>query len=105
MELWVEYMLHFRPQDADWTMVTPYFVQLLLQDSIPVWYANGQKYKIQWGDVEHVSLVLFFFIGIFFRCFDNKPYFFLSGLYAYQCNAKTLVCRTLSYQDRCHNVL
>ena len=60
MELWVEYMLHFRPQDADWTMVTPYFVQLLLQDSIPVWYANGQKYKIPWGDVEHVSLVLFF---------------------------------------------
>ena len=53
-------MLHFRPQDADWTMVTAYFVQLLLQDSIPVWYANGEKYKIPWGDVEHVNLVLFY---------------------------------------------
>ncbi|PWA89913.1 phospholipase-like protein [Artemisia annua] len=56
IELWVEYMLHFRPAEADWAMVTPYFVQLLLQDSIPVWYANGDKYKIHWADVEQVFM-------------------------------------------------
>ena len=56
IELWVEYMLHFRPVDADWAMVTAYFVQLLLQDSIPIWYANGEKYKIPWGDVEQVFM-------------------------------------------------
>ncbi|PWA41889.1 F-box domain-containing protein [Artemisia annua] len=56
IELWVEYMLHFRPDDADWTMVTAYFVQLLLHDSIPVWYANGEKYQMTWGDVEQVYM-------------------------------------------------
>ncbi|PWA42726.1 phospholipase-like protein [Artemisia annua] len=56
IDLWVEYMLHFRADDADWTMVTAYFVQLLLQDSIPVWYANGEKYQMTWGDVEQVML-------------------------------------------------
>lgn len=49
-------MLHFRPVDADWCMVTAYFVQLLLQDSIPIWYANGEKYKISWGDVDQVFM-------------------------------------------------
>ena len=49
-------MLHFRPDDADWAMVTGYFVQLLLQDSIPIWYANGDKYQISWADVEQVFL-------------------------------------------------
>ena len=49
-------MLHFRPDDANWAMVTGYFVQLLLQDSIPIWYANGDKYKISWADVEEVFM-------------------------------------------------
>lgn len=49
-------MLHFRAADADWSMVTAYFVQLLLQDSIPIWYANGEKYKIHWGDVDQVFM-------------------------------------------------
>ncbi|PWA56616.1 F-box associated interaction domain-containing protein [Artemisia annua] len=53
---WVEYMLHFRPVAANWAMVTAYFVQLLLQDSIPIWYANGEKYNIAWADVEHVFM-------------------------------------------------
>ncbi|PWA72848.1 F-box associated interaction domain-containing protein [Artemisia annua] len=56
IDLWVEYMLHFRPVAAKWAMVTAYFVQLLLQDSIPIWYANGEKYNIAWADVEHVFM-------------------------------------------------
>ena len=51
-------MLHFRPPEADWAMVTAYFVQLILQDSVPVWYANGDKYKISWADVDQVLLVI-----------------------------------------------
>ena len=56
IDLWVEYMMHFRRDDANWAMVTGYFVQLLLQDSIPIWYANGDKYNISWADVEQVFM-------------------------------------------------
>nr|GEZ26854.1 hypothetical protein [Tanacetum cinerariifolium] len=37
-----------RPDEADWAMVGAYFVQLILQDSIPVWFANGTRYKFAW---------------------------------------------------------
>nr|GEV30878.1 uncharacterized mitochondrial protein AtMg00810-like [Tanacetum cinerariifolium] len=47
---------HFRPHDADWAMVGSYFVQLLLQDSIPSWYADGSLYKVLWCDVEEVFM-------------------------------------------------
>ncbi|GJU29753.1 F-box domain containing protein [Tanacetum coccineum] len=56
VELWVNYMWHFRPHDADWAMVGAYFVQLLLQDSIPSWYADGSLYKVSWYDVEEVFM-------------------------------------------------
>ncbi|GJR57857.1 phospholipase-like protein, partial [Tanacetum coccineum] len=56
VELWVNYMLHVRPHDADWAMVGGYFVQLLLQDSIPSWYADGTMYKVSWCDVEEVFM-------------------------------------------------
>nr|GEY55828.1 phospholipase-like protein [Tanacetum cinerariifolium] len=52
VELWVNYMWHFRPHNADWAMVGAYFIQLLLQDLIPSWYANGSLYKDSWCDVE-----------------------------------------------------
>ncbi|GKD07717.1 phospholipase-like protein, partial [Tanacetum coccineum] len=52
VELWVNYMWHFRPHDAYWAMVGACFVQLLLQDSIPSWYADGSLYKVSWCDVE-----------------------------------------------------
>ncbi|GJZ57128.1 hypothetical protein Tco_0612622 [Tanacetum coccineum] len=35
-------------------MVGAYFVQLLLQDLIPSWYADGSLYKVSWCDVEEV---------------------------------------------------
>ncbi|GJT59742.1 phospholipase-like protein [Tanacetum coccineum] len=57
VELWVNYMWHFRPHDADWAMVGAYFVQLLLQDSIPSWYADGSLYKVSWCDVEQAKIL------------------------------------------------
>ncbi|GJX66038.1 phospholipase-like protein [Tanacetum coccineum] len=56
VELWVNYMWHVRPHDADWAMVGGYFVQLLLQDSIPSWYADGTMYKVSWCDVKEVFM-------------------------------------------------
>ncbi|GJW02068.1 hypothetical protein Tco_1560924 [Tanacetum coccineum] len=45
---WVEvdYMWHVRPHNASWAMVSSYFVQLLLQNSMPLWYVNGEMYPI-----------------------------------------------------------
>ncbi|GJS22327.1 phospholipase-like protein [Tanacetum coccineum] len=56
VELWVNYMWHFRPHDADWAMVGVYFVHLLLQDSILSWYADGTLYKVSWCGVEEVFM-------------------------------------------------
>ncbi|GKA92494.1 phospholipase-like protein [Tanacetum coccineum] len=56
VELWVNYMWHVRPHDTDWAMVGGYFVQLLLQDSIPSWYADVTMYKVSWCDVEDVFM-------------------------------------------------
>ncbi|GJU51971.1 phospholipase-like protein [Tanacetum coccineum] len=44
IDLWVDYMWHERPENAKWAMVSCYFVQLLLQNSTPLFYANGDKY-------------------------------------------------------------
>ncbi|GJY67381.1 hypothetical protein Tco_0469619 [Tanacetum coccineum] len=55
IDLWVEYMWHVRPKSADWAMVSSYFVQLLLQDSMPNWYANGQTYNLPWSAVDQES--------------------------------------------------
>ncbi|GJW18664.1 hypothetical protein Tco_0026100 [Tanacetum coccineum] len=52
IELWVNYMWHVRPHEADWAMVGAYFVQLILQDSITVRYANEARYKVAWRDVD-----------------------------------------------------
>ncbi|GJS34649.1 hypothetical protein Tco_0533031 [Tanacetum coccineum] len=44
--------------EARWAMVGAYFVQILLQDSIPVWYADGSRYKVAWRDLDQVMLIL-----------------------------------------------
>ncbi|PWA60176.1 phospholipase-like protein [Artemisia annua] len=56
IELWVAYMWHVRPSNANWAMVSSYFVQLLLQDSLPLWYADGKTYNIPWSDVDKVII-------------------------------------------------
>ncbi|GJY41464.1 hypothetical protein Tco_0428734, partial [Tanacetum coccineum] len=43
IDLWVDYMWHVRPNDANWAMVNSYFVQLLLQNAMPLWCVNGES--------------------------------------------------------------
>nr|GEU87722.1 phospholipase-like protein [Tanacetum cinerariifolium] len=57
IELWVNYMWNVRYDKADWAMVSSYFVQLLLQKTLPLWYANGERYIIPWCDVNQVQLL------------------------------------------------
>ncbi|GKE28559.1 hypothetical protein Tco_1443943 [Tanacetum coccineum] len=54
IDLWVDYIWHGRPDNANWAMVSYYFVQILLQNSTPLFYANGDKYATPWSDVDQV---------------------------------------------------
>nr|GEY28789.1 phospholipase-like protein [Tanacetum cinerariifolium] len=45
-----------RTAEARWAMVGANFVQILLQDSIPVWSADGSWYKVAWRDVDQVFM-------------------------------------------------
>ncbi|GJV54712.1 hypothetical protein Tco_1455717, partial [Tanacetum coccineum] len=54
IDLWVDYMWHGRPDNANWAMVSCYFVQILLQNSTPLFYANGDKYAAPWSDVDRL---------------------------------------------------
>ncbi|GJZ50757.1 hypothetical protein Tco_0605272 [Tanacetum coccineum] len=44
IDLWVDYIWHGRPNNANWAMVSCYFVQILLQNNTPLFYANSDKY-------------------------------------------------------------
>nr|GFB77014.1 phospholipase-like protein [Tanacetum cinerariifolium] len=54
IELWVWYMWHFRQSFDDWSMVNCYFLTLLLQDLMSLFYATNEIYPLAWRDVEQV---------------------------------------------------
>ncbi|GJW40155.1 phospholipase-like protein [Tanacetum coccineum] len=56
IELWVWYMWHFRQSFDDWSMVSCYFLTLLLQDSMSLFYATDEIYPLAWRDVEQVFI-------------------------------------------------
>ncbi|GJW01662.1 phospholipase-like protein [Tanacetum coccineum] len=56
IELWVWYMWHFRQPCDDWSMVSCYFLTLLLQDLMPLFYATNEIYPLAWRDVEQVFI-------------------------------------------------
>ncbi|PWA75911.1 phospholipase-like, Aminotransferase-like mobile domain protein [Artemisia annua] len=45
-----------RDSSADWSMVSCYFVTLLLQNSMPLFYATDEIYPIAWKNVEQVFI-------------------------------------------------
>nr|GEU91704.1 phospholipase-like protein [Tanacetum cinerariifolium] len=56
IKLWIMYIWHTRPFDMDWAMVSCYFLPLLLQWSIPKFYANNAIYPVGWSNVEWVFI-------------------------------------------------
>ena len=72
----MKYLWHFRPSYADWSIVSSYFLTLLLQDSLPIFYANNEVYKLAWADVERVFIsntsyiyfLIFFYFIIIYLC-------------------------------------
>nr|GFA47490.1 phospholipase-like protein [Tanacetum cinerariifolium] len=57
IKLWVWYMWHFRQSCHDWSIVSCYFLTLLLQDSMPFFYVTNEIYPMAWKDVEHVFML------------------------------------------------
>ncbi|GJT66532.1 hypothetical protein Tco_1018012 [Tanacetum coccineum] len=57
IDLWVDYMWHVRPHNASWAMVSSYFVQLLLQNSMPLLYVNGEMYPIAWTEADKAKFL------------------------------------------------
>ncbi|GKA78945.1 hypothetical protein Tco_0785482 [Tanacetum coccineum] len=84
IDLWVDYMWHERPDNANWAMVSCYFVQILLQNNTPLFYANGDKYATSWSDVDQVIVYVEFTESVILIL---NPFYFDS---AYPCQ-KTLV--------------
>ncbi|GKA77951.1 phospholipase-like protein [Tanacetum coccineum] len=56
IDLWVMYLWHTRQFDMDWAMVSCYFLPLLLQGSMPLFYANNDRYLVAWSNVERVFI-------------------------------------------------
>ncbi|PWA61132.1 phospholipase-like, Aminotransferase-like mobile domain protein [Artemisia annua] len=56
IELWVLYLWYVRPTFADWSIVSSYFLTLLLQETLPLFYANKEVYKLSWADVDRVFI-------------------------------------------------
>ncbi|GKB05580.1 phospholipase-like, aminotransferase-like mobile domain protein [Tanacetum coccineum] len=54
-ELWVWYMWHFRQSCHDWSIMSCYFLTLLLQDSMS-FYTTDEIYPLAWRDVEQVLI-------------------------------------------------
>lgn len=45
----VDLMMHFRPPNADWVMINPFFsAQILKENGLPLYYADGVTNGIPW---------------------------------------------------------
>ncbi|PWA63298.1 phospholipase-like protein [Artemisia annua] len=54
LDLWVDLLWRFRPNEADWAVVSPHFSQAILAGVFPTYYSNGVRYPVPWKDVERV---------------------------------------------------
>ncbi|GKA19847.1 phospholipase-like protein, partial [Tanacetum coccineum] len=54
LDLWVDLMWSFREPDADWAMVSPFFLPCILGGSMHDYFSNGVMYPVPWRNVEKV---------------------------------------------------
>ncbi|GJS61289.1 phospholipase-like protein [Tanacetum coccineum] len=48
LDLWVLYLWHFRPADADWAIAGPFFNTFMLGYELPCCYADDVTYGVPW---------------------------------------------------------
>nr|GEU46936.1 phospholipase-like protein [Tanacetum cinerariifolium] len=73
IDLWGDYMWHVRPENSNWAMVSFYFVQLLFQNGMPLFYANRERYTTTWSEVDQVQLPVVLERAIFFQKNEIDP--------------------------------
>ncbi|GJZ67164.1 phospholipase-like protein [Tanacetum coccineum] len=56
LDLWVDLLWSFREPDADWAMVSPYFLPCILGGSMHDYFSNGVRYPVAWRNVEKVYI-------------------------------------------------
>ncbi|PWA54585.1 phospholipase-like protein [Artemisia annua] len=54
LDLWVDLLWRFRPNEADWAVASPHFSQAILGGVFPTYYSDGVRYPVPWKDVERV---------------------------------------------------
>ncbi|PWA41755.1 ulp1 protease family, C-terminal catalytic domain-containing protein [Artemisia annua] len=54
LDLWVDLLWRFRPNEADWAIVSPHFSQSILGGVFPTYYSDGVRFLVPWKDVERV---------------------------------------------------
>ncbi|PWA50646.1 phospholipase-like protein [Artemisia annua] len=54
LDLWIDLLWRFRPNEADWAVASPHFSQAILSGRFPTYYSNGVRYPVPWKDVERV---------------------------------------------------
>ncbi|GJT04695.1 phospholipase-like protein [Tanacetum coccineum] len=81
LDLWIDLMWYFREPDADWAMVSPYFLTCTLGRSMIDYYSNGVRYPVAWRDVEkyvaelHISTgVVTFYDSLGWVCGNRRPW-------------------------------
>nr|GEX39841.1 ulp1 protease family, C-terminal catalytic domain-containing protein [Tanacetum cinerariifolium] len=48
IDIWIEYLWHFRQPNDDWAMASPYLSDMLSRYELPLYYAHGNKYGVPW---------------------------------------------------------
>ncbi|GKC95860.1 ulp1 protease family, C-terminal catalytic domain-containing protein, partial [Tanacetum coccineum] len=48
IDIWIEYLWHFRQPNDDWAMASPYLSDMLSRYELPLYYADGIKYGVLW---------------------------------------------------------
>ena len=56
LEVWIQLMWHFRPENADWSILNTYFSQMLDRNDLGDYIFNRTTYPVGWADVEKVCI-------------------------------------------------
>ena len=67
-------MMHFRPRDADWVAVSPFFSTVILNREMPLYYADGVTYGVPWfaESVQKVTIPIPVYLVYHARCIGDR---------------------------------
>lgn len=71
--------MHFRPHDADWVAVNPFFSTVILNREMPLYYADGVTYGVPWfaESVQKVTIPIPLYLVYHARCIGRVQFEFV----------------------------